>query len=210
MDPSYIFVFDTETSGLPKRKYGRLPCPQSYEDWCRLVQIAWNVYSVSEATKTATLVEKKCFIIKPIDFEIPLDASNIHGITTQFAKENGIEITYLWIYLKEALTKYKNPLLVAHNISFDDGVVLSEMCRNDQKSLMQLWYRSEKECTMKMENPKQYIKLVSLYEKCFNELPTEQLHTADQDVEVCAKCYFHIKKIAIVIEENTCPSRIPL
>lgn len=197
---SYIIVFDTETSGLPKKKFGKLPTPQSYEDWCRLVQIAWNVYCIKD--DVATLIEKKCFIIKPNDFDIPLVATNIHGITTQFARDNGIEITYLWIYLKEVLTKYKSPLLVAHNISFDDGVVLSEMCRNNQKALMQLWCKSDKECTMKMENPNQYIKLISLYEKCFNALPTEQLHTADQDVEVCAKCYFHIKNKEIIIPEE--------
>ena len=183
-----------------KKKFGKLPTPQSYEDWCRLVQIAWNVYCIKD--DVATLIEKKCFIIKPNDFDIPLVATNIHGITTQFARDNGIEITYLWIYLKEVLTKYKSPLLVAHNISFDDGVVLSEMCRNNQKALMQLWCKSDKECTMKMENPNQYIKLISLYEKCFNALPTEQLHTADQDVEVCAKCYFHIKNKEIIIPEE--------
>lgn len=72
----YLF-FDTETTGLPKR----YDAPSSdLENWsCRLVQLSWLMEDDSK-----TLLSQGDLIIKPDGFEIPKQASDVHGITTEW------------------------------------------------------------------------------------------------------------------------------
>lgn len=104
-------VFDTETTG--KADFNQ---PPEHECQPRLVQLAallldYDLNSVAEFS---------C-IIKPDGFEIPVEASKIHGITTQCALSMGIpEIKALEIF-KEFATMSKT--LVAHNITFDAIVI---------------------------------------------------------------------------------------
>ena len=80
----YLF-FDTETTGLPKR----YDAPSSdLENWsCRLVQLSWLMEDDSK-----TLLSKGDLIIKPDGFEIPKQASDVHGITTEMALEKGVDL----------------------------------------------------------------------------------------------------------------------
>ena len=74
-------VFDTETTGLPKR----WDAPVSDTDnWPRCVQIAWQLHD-----DMGGLVEHQDFLVVPQGYEIPFDAEQIHGISTGLAKEKG-------------------------------------------------------------------------------------------------------------------------
>jgi DNA polymerase III epsilon subunit-like protein len=101
----YLF-FDTETTGLPKY-------PSSdYRNQPRLVQIAWIL-----ADQNKEIISKNSFIIKPDGFRIPTRVIKIHGISTDKATRDGVNIySVLHHFLSD--TNYAD-VLVAHNVAFD-------------------------------------------------------------------------------------------
>jgi len=180
-----ILVLDTETTGLAPRN---VPYTMTIA-WrnCRIVQIAWNIYN------DGTLISSKCFILRPEGYEIPESSSRIHGITHQEAMTTGHPI-------QEVLKEFHQDLLtvdvlVAHNMAFDKPVILSELHRYKMEDAIQKMEQLPTECTMLMGTlPKQkWPKLVELYKRYFNEVPTIS-HRADADVAQCAKIYFHLKQ----------------
>ncbi|MDP2042871.1 MAG: 3'-5' exonuclease, partial [Algoriphagus sp.] len=68
----YLF-FDTETTGLPKNYKAEIT---DLDNWPRLVQLAYLIYSPN-----GKLEVERNYILKPQNFKIPLEATNIHGIT---------------------------------------------------------------------------------------------------------------------------------
>jgi len=70
-------IFDTETTGLPKR--WNAPITDT-DNWPRAIQIAWQVHD-----QWGNLVEAKDYLIRPEGFDIPYDAERIHGISTALA-----------------------------------------------------------------------------------------------------------------------------
>ena len=76
-----FIVFDTETTGLPKR----FNAPVSdVDNWPRCVQIAWQLHSADGG-----LIRHQDFLIKPEGYDIPFDSEKIHGISTELAKKDG-------------------------------------------------------------------------------------------------------------------------
>ncbi|WP_413511247.1 DNA polymerase III subunit alpha [Myroides odoratus] len=112
-------IFDTETTGLPKSWSAPLT---DTDNWPRCVQIAWQLHD-----DMGRLVEHQDYIIKPTGFNIPYDAERIHGISTELAQEQGID-------LEEALAKFNIALSKAHfvvgqNIGFDVNIMGCELHR---------------------------------------------------------------------------------
>lgn len=182
-----ILIVDTETTGLPpKDNY------KSSESWnrCRMVQIAWEIRDIE-----GKILEAECYIITPDGYSIPDNTAKIHGITTEIAHEKGMSI-------HTVIDKFNNALkdvnkAVAHNMKFDDAVILSELYRYGYSEIIEKWKNISKDCTMIMSmhmNNNRWIKLKDLYVKCFNKEPEGQLHQADIDVNVCADIYFHLLK----------------
>ena len=64
-------VFDTETTGLPNNF--NAPVSDS-GNWPRMVQIAWQLHD-----DEGNLIENQDYIIKPEGYDIPFNASRIHG-----------------------------------------------------------------------------------------------------------------------------------
>ena len=78
----YMFIiFDTETTGLPKR--WNAPLSDS-ENWPRCIQIAWQVHD-----ERGGLVSHEDYLITPEGFTVPFDAEQIHGISTELALDQG-------------------------------------------------------------------------------------------------------------------------
>lgn len=88
-----LFIHN-ETTGLIKGKY---TASDDLSKVPRTVQIAWRLYQGNR------LVEAKSYIIKPDRYQIPAVASDINGITTEIALEQGVPI-------QEALTELSNVL----------------------------------------------------------------------------------------------------
>ena len=63
-------IFDTETTGLPKRWDAPIT---DTDNWPRCIQIAWQLHD-----GMGNLIEHQDYIITPDGFNIPYDAEKIH------------------------------------------------------------------------------------------------------------------------------------
>src|SRR5512142_1858141 len=119
--PQKLLFFDCETTGLPRTRYFS---PEVAEDWPHLVQLAWARYDVGGRSE-----EARSHIIRPDGFRIPAEATAIHGISHARAVRDG---RGLGDVLDEFLAAAALPatMLVAHNLSYDTGVIGSELVRS--------------------------------------------------------------------------------
>ena len=203
-----VLVFDTETNGFIKGDTGNL------DDFPHIVQLSFILYD----TISKEMIECCDFIINcEKKFKIPIETTNIHGITEEISINQGVSI-------RTALQKFYDTLrkanyLVAHNIQFDDNMVQIEFRRLglDGQYLMSETNlnRLEQYCTMKnsknlcklpvksktgvlyYKNPKQS----ELHEYLFGTLP-ENLHNSLNDVLVCLRCFIKMKFTIDVCDHN--------
>jgi DNA polymerase III epsilon subunit-like protein len=157
---------------------------------CRLVQIAWELYSPDSQTPLAS----KEFMIQPTDFTIPEAASKIHGISMEEAQTKGVPLHEVIFELREIMGNVST--LVAHNIDFDMSVVTAELMRANCEDLAKAMMQKQQICTMKRGTKKgqKWPKLGELYRELFGASPEAKygdLHRADVDVRCCADIYFH-------------------
>ena len=188
----YLF-FDTETTGVPKNY--KAP-PSDLLNWPRVVQLAWVVTDEQGRELKATN-----HIIRPDGFVIPEVVSRIHGITTDMAMRDGIE-------LKVALDEIEADMLAAeklfaHNMSFDENIVGSEFLRAGRVNVV---LQKPRVCTMQSSTDfckisgnygYKWPKLQELYKELFG-FPLEGGHDALVDVRACAKCYFQLRKLEVM------------
>tara|TARA_B110000208_G_C11771430_1_gene430422 strand:+ start:73 stop:645 length:573 start_codon:yes stop_codon:yes gene_type:complete len=186
---SNILIFDTETTGLPKRKsFDQYHDPKKlkYYDSSRVIEIGYIIYN-----ENGEKIKENCFLIKPNNFKI--ENTHIHGISQIDADLNGIEI-------KKGLEIFNNDLknikvLVAYNCLFDIHVLMSECYRNEYTELIKTLKTKKIECCMKLAQTKlsllRYMKLKVLYETLFKTQIIQQ-HRALSDCEICGKCYFKL------------------
>jgi len=184
----YLF-FDTETTGVP-RNY-KAPVTD-LNNWPRLVQIAWILHDRNGST-----LSKECYIIKPNGFTIPPDASRIHGITTEHAHKNGVDILLV-------LQKFSNHInssqyLIAHNISFDKNIVGAELIRAKfnntipTKRLLCTMDKSTNFCALPGPYGYKWPKLTELHQKLFN-CSFDNAHDALADITATTKCFWEMRK----------------
>jgi DNA polymerase-3 subunit epsilon len=195
----YLF-FDTETTGIPRSH----DAPASnVANWPRIVQIAWVI-----ADDSGRELQAQAFIIRPDGFEIPPEATRIHGITTEAARRSGVEI-------RQALTAFGEDLaaarfLVAHNIQFDERVVGAEFFRiGHTASPLDVKVRY---CTMRSSTnfcqiaggPRGYKwpTLAQLHQKLFSA-GFEKAHDARADLRACLRCFFELKRMGVLTDTAT-------
>ncbi len=183
-------IFDTETTGLPKR--WDAPVTDT-DNWPRVIQIAWQLHdSMGEC------LEQQDFLIRPEGFNIPYDAEQIHGISTELAEKEGHD-------LHEVLSKFLSCLqgatfVVGQNVGFDINVLGCEFVRSGiQNNLAELPVLDT--CTEhtallckipggrggKFKLPT----LAELYDFLFSESFIEA-HNATADVEATTRCFFEL------------------
>jgi len=192
----YLF-FDTETTGLPKN----YNAPASSDDnFPRMVQLAFII-----TDDEGNILKKRNYIVKPEGFEIPTQASDIHGITTKIALKKGIDLEDVLVLLVSNAGLCD--CFVAHNISFDEKIVDSEFLRC--KIPYSFCEKKNKICTMKSTvdfcsipstngfSGFKWAKLQELHEKLFGE-KFDDAHNALADVEATVKCFFELKKLGII------------
>ncbi len=188
----YLF-FDTETTGLP-RNY-KAPA-SDLNNWPRMIQIAWIL---SDAN--GNRIESDDFIIKPENFSIPIEASRIHGISTERAIDEGKDLKKVLTIFNELIdeTQY----VVAHNISFDEKILGAEFIR---QKIANNYNRKKKICTMHSSTdfckiPGYYgfkwPKLSELHIKLFGE-DFEDAHDASVDIKATERCFWEMKKLGLL------------
>ena len=92
-------IFDTETTGLPKRWNAPL---MDTDNWPRCIQIAWQLHD-----HMGQCLEHQDFLIRPNGFNVPYDAEKVHGISTALATEQGEELAVVLKQFNIALSKAK-------------------------------------------------------------------------------------------------------
>ncbi len=190
-----FLIFDTETTGLPNN--WKAPITDS-ENWPRMVQISWQIHD-----KKGELIEVKNYIIKPEGYEIPFGVSKIHGITTERANKQGIDLNIVLNEFNEALSK--SEVVVGHNVSFDNNIIGAEFYRKEietdllKKKIVDTMPIATKFCALpnKKGTGFKYPKLEELHEKLFGEKFAEA-HNAAADVEATARCFLELIRIDVL------------
>ena len=183
-------IFDTETTGLPKR-WG---APVSDTDnWPRCIQIAWQLHD-----EMGKIIEHQDYLVKPEGFNIPYDAERIHGISTELAEAEGISLAEVLEKFNIALSKTK--FIVGQNLGFDINIMGCEFHRMGVESPMSsmpiLDTCTEVTATLlklpggrggKYKLPT----LTELHAYLFNT-PFGEAHNATADVEATTRCFFEL------------------
>jgi len=80
-------------------------------------------------------------IVRPDGFTIPSDATAVHGITTQVAREKGLDLADVMKHFQGSLLKAEK--VIAHNLQFDEKIVGAEFLRcqlpNPIESMPRAW-----------------------------------------------------------------------
>jgi len=191
-DDCYLF-FDTETTGLPKNYNAPVT---DLDNWPRLVQIAWMSYD-----KNGNMLSEATHIIKPNGFEIPEQASNIHGVTTAKAISEGLALEEVLSIFIAVMKKCQ--YLVAHNMSYDIKIIEAEFLRttlaNDLKDKHTICTKELATEFCAIDGPYGYKwpKLSELHIKLFGT-DFEDAHDALVDVRATAKCFWEMKKLNLI------------
>jgi len=134
-----IFVFDTETTGLPYKSpngwgtYWHYNMNEKYES-ARIVSIAWSSIhnfqkeKVDTDTNTDTNTKIEHYLRFPEGFT-EINNSHIHGITYDDIVKHGFTLNELLLKKGLCVDILKAEYIVAHNIGFDYHVLMNELYR---------------------------------------------------------------------------------
>ena len=183
-------IYDTETTGLPKR--WNAPLTDS-DNWPRCIQIAWQLHD-----EDGKLIEHQDYLVKPDGFNIPYDAEQIHGISTELAQQKGIPLVDVVEKFSEALSKTK--FIVGQNLGFDNNIMGAEFHRlgieNPLPNYKVLDTCTEVTATMcqlpggrggRFKLPT----LSELHQYLFQK-PFSEAHNATADVEATTRCFLEL------------------
>lgn len=190
-----ILFFDTETTGFFQ---DRLPVDDPSQPY--VVQLAAQLCEDSgEPLAGISLIVDPCV-------EIPVQASNVHGITNEKAKQLGVTLEFAISAFQHLYARAD--LIVAHNIKFDKGVMEAAIARQYQRVRP---ITKKLFCTMETASP--IIKLPPTdrmkaagfdkpkppkLEECIRHFFNEELdgaHDAMVDVAACRRVYMHLKTL---------------
>jgi DNA polymerase III epsilon subunit-like protein len=206
--PTKIIVFDTETNGLLPKKNAQTRLPEIGE-YPYILQLSFVVYNMY--TQSVEQIYNEYIKIEA-DVNISAKITEITGITREMCDSKGIPI-------QQALHDFYNAYVkcdrvVAHNLSFDQTMIETEIARNKYElfenipdiihlfdDVFNIVNKTDLYCTMNstkkmcnliisgkygpfLKSPK----LIELHEKLFGYAPVN-LHDAKVDTIVCLKCY---------------------
>ncbi|MDA9069627.1 PHP domain-containing protein, partial [Arenitalea sp.] len=193
-------IFDTETTGLPKR--WNAPITDT-DNWPRCIQIAWQLHD-----GMGNCIESQDYLVQPEGFNIPYDAEKIHGISTELAQEKGIPLAEVLEKFNEALGKTK--FVVGQNVKFDLNIMGAEFVRgavdNPLQELPILDTCTEHTASLCELPGGRYGKfklptLTELHEFLFNQ-PFADAHNATADVEATTRCFLELIRLGEYTKEQ--------
>jgi DNA polymerase-3 subunit alpha len=183
-------IFDTETTGLPKRWDAPFT---DVENWPRVIQIAWQLHD-----DLGQLLERQDYLIKPEGFDIPYDAERIHGISTALAQDRGLPLAVVLERFNAALAR--TTFVVGQNLKFDLNVTGAEFERlqlanklQDLPVLDTCTEHTAQLCKLpggrggKFKPPT----LTELHQFLF-QMPFNEAHNATADVAATTRCFLEL------------------
>lgn len=189
---NFLF-FDTETTGLP-RNY-KAPA-SDINNWPRLIQLGWILTDQDGAEKA-----RFDSVIRPDGFSIPEASSEIHGVTTDRAIKEGIELKSSLYLFKAALAAAD--VVIGHNVAFDTKIMAAEFYRcqikNSLESMSSLctMEASTDYCALPGKYGLKWPKLIELHEKLFGE-GFEDAHSAIVDIEATVRCFLKLSELGLI------------
>lgn len=193
-------IFDTETTGLPKRWDAPIT---DINNWPRCVQIAWQLHD-----EMGKLIEHQDYLVKPEGFNIPYDAERIHGISTELAAAEGIELAEVLEKFNIALSKAK--FIVGQNLGFDINIMGCEFYRMGVESPMSSMPVLDT-CTevtaslLKLPGGRggkfKLPTLTELHQYLF-QIPFAEAHNATADVEATTRCFLELIRKEVFTKEE--------
>lgn len=186
-----ILVFDTETTGIPLWND-----PSDDPRQPHIVDMACSLFDA-----TGLEVDRFDAIINP-GVEIPAEVAEIHGITTDIAKAEGINPGH-------ALNRFlglidRASLVVGHNVSFDIRMVrilaarmAGEKWDNPHQTFCTM-RRTTNICRILKASPRthndwKWPSLIEAVKHFFGE-DHANAHRARPDCDAAARIYFHLKE----------------
>ena len=185
-------IFDTETTGLPKRWDAPL---SDSENWPRCIQIAWQIHDAK-----GNLIAHKDYLIQPDDFTIPFDSEQIHGISTALATSEGVPLATVLSEFEEALKEVS--FVVGHNVSFDRNIMGAEFIRAgladplDEKAVIDTCTEETAQLCQLPGGRGGKFKLPTLgelYHFLFQD-SFEEAHNATADVEATSRAFLELMR----------------
>ena len=165
-------------------------------NWPRLVQLGYILYDQQGQHLTT-----KEYIIRPEGFTIPEAASNVHGITTERAMQDGLPLRSVLDEFHQLI--HHAETLVAHNIAFDEKIIGAEFLRNQYHNNIP---EKKKVCTMlasvdfcAINGPYGYKwpSLTELHKKLFNK-SFDNAHNALADIRATADCFWELRRLQVI------------
>ncbi len=193
-------IFDTETTGLPKSWNAPIT---NTNNWPRAIQIAWQLHD-----EMGNLVETNDFLIQPDGFNIPYDAERIHGISTELAQDQGIQLSEGLALFNQALQKTK--FVVGQNVQFDLNIMGCEFHRlgidsnlNKLPVLDTCTEKTAKLCQLPGGRGGRFKlpTLTELHQHLFNTAFGDA-HNATADVEATTRCFLELIRLKEFTKEQ--------
>jgi DNA polymerase III epsilon subunit-like protein len=189
-----VLVFDTETTGLPLWND-----PSDHPDQPYIVDIAATLFDGSGLE-----IDRFDSIVKP-GVPIPEELARLHGITTEMAMDQGIEIATAHSVLMGLIADAD--LIVGHNVSFDIRMARIQAVRatgnkwDNPLPTFCTMRRTTGICKILKPNARfnkdwKWPNLTEATRFFFNE-DHSNAHRARADCDASARIYFHIKEQGI-------------
>ena len=187
-------IFDTETTGLPRN----FQAPVSdLDNWPRCVQLAWQLHDIN-----GNVLSKGDYIVRPDGFTIPFNSEKIHGISTERARAEGID-------LKDVMEKFRADVdqavfVAGHNLEFDLNIMGAEYLRMEVENPLEgkIAIDTKNESTDYCALPGgqgryKWPTLAELHLKLFN-VGFEEAHNAAADVDATARCFLELIRLGVI------------
>ena len=178
-----LFFFDFETNGLPEWKI-----PSDDPKQPHIVGAAALVVDAD----TQKVIHSMDLIVKPDEWEISREMTEIHGISEEYAMDVGIpeySVTEIMMVLAEGCTQ------IAYNCTFDRRIMRIALKRFLSEADVDAWHGGEYECAMIAHKKHMGTKQVKLTE-AYRHWTGEELvgaHSAMADTVACMKVWFSIQ-----------------
>ncbi|MDB4635775.1 DNA polymerase III subunit alpha [Flavobacteriaceae bacterium] len=186
-------IFDTETTGLPKR--WNAPVTDT-DNWPRCIQIAWQLHDAM-----GNLLDHQDYLVAPDGFDVPFEAEQIHGISTALAQDQGLPLLEVLERFTKALEKCH--FVVGQNVGFDLNIMGAEFHRAGVENLLTqkpVLDTCTEQTAMMCEIPGgrggkfKLPTLTELHQHLFGE-PFGEAHNATADVEATSRCFLELLRL---------------
>lgn len=198
---------DLESSGLPRRrvpgvkpgttKWHNLDYKTEYMDFPFIVSMAW----------ARNDGEVRHYILNPEGREIPKEASDIHGITTEIANKS--DKSFYQVINQMTLDFFECEIVVGHGLYFDTSMIKANVLRETEKGnflkedniyecIEDMLHKEKRIDTMRSTAKmcRKWPTLSELHQKLFRK--GFDAHDAKSDLEATRRCYEWLLKKGMV------------